>query len=110
MMSKIPVTITNEALKHIRKVITPDKRYALIGVKGGGCNGMKYYIEATDEPDKLDITFEQQDTSIAICGKSLMYLIGTNITWKEDVMGSRIEFENPNAASKCGCGETFNVK
>jgi Fe-S cluster assembly iron-binding protein IscA len=28
---------------------------------------------------------------------------------KEDFMGSRFEFDNPNAAAKCGCGTTFSV-
>ena len=70
---------------------------------------MKYFIEAIKSPDKTDETFVQEDVNIAICGKSLMYLIGAHITMKRDVMGSRIEFENPNATSKCGCGETFNT-
>ena len=33
----------------------------------------------------------------------------TNIDWKEDYMGNRFVFENPNASSKCGCGTTFSI-
>lgn len=31
------------------------------------------------------------------------------LNWVTDARGSRMEFDNPNAASSCGCGETFNV-
>ena len=113
------------------------KKYILIGVKGGGCNGLKYFIEPTDEePLKIDehITLHVKDAEkqaedvdgvvdgavdgvvdgddvvdVIVCGKSLFYLIGTKIEWKTDYMGSRFEFNNPNANSSCGCGETFSV-
>ena len=99
------------------------KKYILIGVKGGGCNGLKYFIEPTDEkPLKIDerLTLQVKNTEkkaedadgvvdVIVCGKSLFYLIGTKIEWKTDYMGSRFEFINPNANSSCGCGETFSV-
>ena len=113
------------------------KKYILIGVKGGGCNGLKYFIEPTDEkPLKIDehMTLPVEDAEkgsgdvgvdgvvdedgvvdaagvvdVIVCGKSLFYLIGTKIEWKTDYMGSRFEFINPNANSSCGCGETFSV-
>tara|TARA_B100000401_G_scaffold437657_1_gene383790 strand:- start:1988 stop:2242 length:255 start_codon:yes stop_codon:yes gene_type:complete len=82
----------------------------LIGIKGGGCNGYKYYIEPTsDEPEKLDEVILVDDLKIIVCGKSLMHLLGTHVYWKHDVMGSRIEIENPNAKSTCGCGDTFSI-
>jgi len=44
-----------------------------------------------------------------VCGKSMFLVIGTEIDWKEDYMGSRFEFNNPNAKGMCGCGSTFSV-
>ena len=49
------------------------------------------------------------DFKINVCGKSLLYLLGTTIDWTEDIMGNRFTFENPNATGKCGCGTTFSV-
>ena len=49
------------------------------------------------------------ELKINVCGKSLLYLLGTNVDWKEDYMGNRFVFENPNASSKCGCGTTFSI-
>jgi len=46
---------------------------------------------------------------LTVCGRSLVHLIGTTVTWKADALGSRVDFDNPNATSRCGCGETFNV-
>lgn len=83
----------------------------LIGVKGGGCNGLKYYIEPLNsKPDKTDEIIKlEENKELVVCGKSLLYLIGTNIKWKDDLLGSGIEFENPNAKSSCGCGDTFSL-
>ena len=39
-----------------------------------------------------------------------MFLLGTNIDFKEDIMGSRFDFQNNNIDSKCGCGTSFNFK
>ena len=109
-MQRTPLTISKKALAHLKKIATADKPNILIGVEGGGCNGMKYFGEPVDKPMKMDVAFSVDGAEIIVCGRSLLYLIGTHVTWKTDIMGSRIEFENPNAQSKCGCGETFNVK
>ena len=85
-----------------------NKKYILIGVKGGGCNGLKYYIEPTNNPPKKLDEFIKEE-NVIVCGESLLFLLGSKLEWKTDAMGSRIEFINPNATSKCGCGETFGV-
>ncbi len=108
-MKRLPLSISAEALSHMKKILSHDKPVLLIGVKGGGCNGMKYFIEAIERSSESDDSFVQEDVDVAVCGKSLIHLLGTRVTMKHDVMGSRIEFENPNASSKCGCGETFNT-
>jgi iron-sulfur cluster assembly protein len=106
---KSPLTITPVALHHIKKIKNKNNTHILIGVKGGGCNGIKYFIEATDTIDKLDVAIDCKEANIFLCGKSMLHMIGTIIDWKEDSMGARLDFLNPNASSKCGCGETFNI-
>jgi iron-sulfur cluster assembly protein len=88
--------------KHNRKTV-------LFSVAGGGCNGLKYILEPTKEPiEKLDEEISlEKDKKIRICGKSLFYLLGTEIDWKNDFMGQSFNFKNPNTASTCGCGATF---
>ena len=93
----------------MQRILSPERPILLIGIKGGGCNGLKYIVESIERAGSMDETFAQDEVNIAVCGKSLMYLLGTHIAMKHDVMGSRIEFQNPNANSNCGCGETFGV-
>lgn len=85
----------------------------LIGVEGGGCNGLKYFIKPINDEyilDKFDEKINIKNIDIVICGKSLLHLLGTEIYWKDDFIGSGLEFKNPNAFSTCGCGETFTTK
>lgn len=41
--------------------------------------------------------------------KSYLYLNGTTIDFKDEIMGRGFVFNNPNATSSCGCGSSFNV-
>jgi iron-sulfur cluster assembly accessory protein len=41
--------------------------------------------------------------------QSMLYVIGTQIDWREEVFGSQFEISNPNATAGCGCGESFGV-
>lgn len=82
----------------------------LFHVEGGGCNGLKYCLKPSNEPPKKrDELINGNGFKVVVCSKSLLYLFGTTIDWREDVMGNRFIFDNPNASSKCGCGSTFNI-
>ena len=39
-----------------------------------------------------------------------MHILGTEIDWKEDIMGQGFVFDNPMAQAKCGCGTSFSSK
>ncbi len=110
-MSKNIITLCAKTICHFRTILNKSNSKAmLIGVKGGGCNGLKYYVEPTNDfPNKLDEVFVVDDVNIIVCGKSLLHLIGSEIKWKDDFMGSGLGFNNPNATSSCGCGETFSL-
>lgn len=110
-MNKNIINVTNLAKKQLTNIMRGSKsKYILFSVEGGGCNGLKYNLEPNnDNPNKIDEIVKMDDLKINVCGKSLLYLLGTTIDWKEDFMGSRFIFENPNALSKCGCGTTFSI-
>lgn len=105
------LNICSEAIKHMRKLskLSP-KLSVFIGVKGGGCNGLKYVIEPMKHDiESLDEKMVIDDVDIVICGNSLIHLIGSNITWKTGFMGEGFDISNPNATGSCGCGETFSI-
>ncbi|MHC4908909.1 MAG: HesB/IscA family protein [Planctomycetota bacterium] len=41
--------------------------------------------------------------------KSYLYLNGTEIDFKDELMGRGFVFNNPNATSTCGCGSSFSA-
>ena len=41
--------------------------------------------------------------------KSYLYLNGTTIDFKDEIMGRGFVFSNPNANATCGCGSSFSA-
>ncbi len=80
-----------------------------LGVKTTGCSGMAYVLEFVDELNDEDSIFEDQGVKVIIDAKSLVYLDGTQLDYVKEGLNEGFEFNNPNAKSECGCGESFNV-
>ena len=110
-MLKNIIKITPNAIKKLSELKKTHNCNALkFYIKGGGCNGFNYMLEPTnDKPDKLDEIFKENDVELHICNESLLHILGTEIDWCEDIMGSAFKFDNPNAKSSCGCGTSFGV-
>jgi iron-sulfur cluster assembly protein len=80
-----------------------------IGVKGGGCSGFSYLLDLTESQKDSDEVFEQHGIKIIVDPKSLLYLNGTTVDFKDEIMGRGFVFQNPNATSSCGCGSSFSA-
>jgi len=108
-MSKPMLSFCEKTIKHLKQVIHQHNcKSVLIGVKAGGCNGLKYSITPINNTFNIDSELiKMDDLDIHICNRSMMYLIGTKLIWEDSPMGGGISFINPNAVGKCGCGETF---
>jgi len=111
------VTLTETARKEIGKIIKDntklednDQTYLRVGVKGGGCSGFSYILDLTGNlKDNDQIVSEQDDIKVICDPKSLLYIDGTEIDFRDEVMGRGFVFENPNATASCGCGSSFAV-
>ena len=84
----------------------------LINLNQKGCAGLAYKIEyAKKDVNLFDgyelLQFEEFD--IFINPKIALYLIGTKMEYKNDLLKSGFVFENPNSKGSCGCGESFFV-
>lgn len=69
-------------------------------------------ISARSEEGNVAVAQEQGEsfTIRVICDpKSYLYLNGTSIDYKDELMGSGFVFNNPNATSSCGCGSSFSA-
>lgn len=108
------VILTETAAKEIHKIIKDQELDAAkvrlrVGVKGGGCSGFSYVLDLTENQKETDEVFEQHGIQIVCDPKSLLYLSGTKIDFRDEIMGRGFVFSNPNATTSCGCGSSFAV-
>lgn len=108
------VILTPLAAKEIGRIISeqeldPSKVRLRVGVKGGGCSGFSYILDLTETQKDSDEIFEQHGIQIIVDPKSLLYLGGTTVDFKDEIMGRGFVFTNPNANTSCGCGSSFSV-
>lgn len=108
------VVLTEGAAKEIHKIIQeqeldPQAVRLRVGVKGGGCSGFSYILDLTETQKDTDELSEQHGVKIIVDPKSLLYLHGVSIHFKNEIMERGFVFENPNASGTCGCGSSFSV-
>jgi iron-sulfur cluster assembly protein len=106
------IEISEKAAAHIKRLSaekqTPEGGLRL-GVKGGGCSGLSYFIDWAEKPAKLDQVVERDGARVFVDPKSAMFLGGTVIDWQQTLMQSGFVFRNPNVKTACGCGESFTI-
>jgi iron-sulfur cluster assembly protein len=108
------VIISESAAREIKNIIAQQEldasKVALrVGVKGGGCSGFSYLLDLTESIKETDEVFEQHGLRVVCDPKSLLYLSGTKVDFKDELMGRGFVFQNPNATSSCGCGSSFSA-
>lgn len=105
------VQITERAAARIRELLDQEERgYAGLRLKvvGGGCSGLQYKMDL-DDPKPTDRVFEQEGAKVIVDLKSLLYLGGTELDYRETLMEAAFVFQNPNVKGSCGCGASFVV-
>lgn len=110
----MPIELTEKAAREIKAVIQqhnldPEKVRLRVGVKGGGCAGFSYILDLTEYQRDTDEVFESHGIKIVCDPKSYLYLDGTVIDYKEELMSRGFVFNNPNATSICSCGSSFSA-
>jgi iron-sulfur cluster assembly protein len=106
------ISITDKAIEQI-KIISqtdnPDGSKGLrLAVTGGGCSGLSYKIEFSDKKER-DNVLHFNGVNVFIDPKSLIYLKGIVLDFKDGLNGKGFSFDNPNAKNTCGCGESFSI-
>jgi iron-sulfur cluster assembly protein len=108
------VILSEIAAREVKRIIQeqeldPNTVRLRVGVKGGGCSGFSYILDLTDNQTETDELFEQHGVRIVCDPKSLLYLEGVTVDFRDEIMGRGFVFNNPNATSTCGCGSSFHV-
>lgn len=106
-------TLTDAAKTQIDTICEENDCFAVtLNLKGGGCAGFEYEwgtIGSLSEIQSNDIHMQTSDKGNFVIGAhSIMFLMGTIIDYKKDIIGAMFEIKNPNAQSSCGCGVSVN--
>lgn len=116
MSSKQPITLTDNALGHLKNLKASRKEDTIllrIGVRSGGCSGMSYHMDFEEESNISDsdmiMNYDSGDFRMVCDTKSLLYLFGMQLDYSDALIGGGFQFHNPNAADSCGCGKSFGV-
>src|SRR5450432_3686483 len=100
------ITVTPKAVQKIRQTfekmgVSGGLR---LGVLGGGCSGLSYQFKFDTKPRATDSVFEFEDVKVFVDPKSMKFLDGMTLDWKDSLIHSGFVFDNPHAKKACGCG------
>ena len=105
------IKVTPEAIVNIKNL---QKEYDAVGkglrfgLSKEGCSGYKYILEFEDRPIADDAVLEFGEIVIYVNKSHLEKLKGSIIGWKDTLMESGFNIDNPQASQSCGCGESIN--
>jgi iron-sulfur cluster assembly protein len=105
------VSITDCAVEKIKLQLAAEKREGQglrVKVVGGGCSGLQNKLDF-DTSRAGDKVFEKDGAKVLVDMKSLLYLNGTELDYKDGLMQSGFVLQNPNVKRSCGCGVSFTV-
>ncbi|MBV9826330.1 MAG: iron-sulfur cluster insertion protein ErpA [Alphaproteobacteria bacterium] len=106
------IVITDSAAKRIAALKQQEEAtdaFLRIAVSGGGCSGFQYGLSFDDQQNPDDRVFEHDGVRVVVDDTSLDLLNGAEVDFVEDLMGASFQIRNPNAASSCGCGNSFSL-
>lgn len=106
------ITLTETAAGKVKEILNQKGKldHALrVFVQGGGCSGLSYGM-TLDQPQEGDQLFEEHGVRVIVDSRSFQFIDGSHIDFVESMMGGGFKVENPNSASECGCGSSFQPK
>ena len=106
------LTLTDAAVNQVKKLMEESDTPVTglrVGISSKGCSGLSYVFEYAEEKKKLEEEVESKGVKIFIDPMAVMYVMGSEMDYKQDRLQSGFVFNNPNAKNVCGCGESFSV-
>lgn len=106
------IHVTPKAVEKIRAAFAREGVHGgglRLGVLGGGCSGLSYQFKFDPKPRATDKVFHFDGVDVYVDPKSLLFLDGMTLDWKDSLIHSGFAFENPHAKKSCGCGTSFTA-
>ena len=108
------LTLTDAAADRVKRLMAAadgqDVLGLRVGVKTRGCSGLSYFVEYAKEQKKFEDVIEDKGVKIFVDPTATMFILGSEMDYQENKFQSGFVFNNPNEASRCGCGESFSVQ
>lgn len=105
------IRITKSADEKLVDLIEREQSGSMLRIKivGGGCNGLSYKMNFTDDTKQGDILVQTMSSQLLIDPKTALYIKGTSLDYSHNLVGGGFQFNNPNAKASCSCGESFSL-
>jgi iron-sulfur cluster insertion protein len=106
------VAISDGAVKRLRELTAAGEFAGMmmrVSVSGGGCSGFQYGFAFDDDKKDDDHVLERDGVTVLIDDMSWEFVVGSELHFAEELIGSYFTMRNPNAASTCGCGVSFSL-
>lgn len=103
--------ITDAAQAQIEKLIQEETEgsFFRISINAGGCSGFEYHFIFDDCRTEDDIVFNKGNIQVVIDEVSLSLLKDGILDYTQDLFSAKFTIINPNAATGCGCGNSFSI-
>jgi iron-sulfur cluster assembly accessory protein len=110
---KEPFKLTDTAAERVRYLMSKQQNAVglRISINRRGCNGLTTVLNYvySDNIPKFHEEVTDKGIKIYVEPSSLMYVLGTVMDYVDTDIASEFVFNNPNAQSTCGCGESVSV-
>lgn len=106
------ISLTDKAASRVRDFLARNAGAVglRLGVRKTGCSGFAYTVDYAEAIAADDLVFESQGVKLIVAPDHLGYIDGARIDYVREGLNEKFAFENPNATSQCGCGESFSVQ
>lgn len=109
---KAVISLTDAAAARVKSLLDRREPRAValrVGIKTRGCSGLSYAVDYADSKMQFDEVVEDKGVTVLVDPAAVMFLIGSEMDYREDKFTSGFTFTNPNEKARCGCGESFSV-
>lgn len=105
------ISVTESAAKKVLALAEKEGKPPVlrVGVRGGGCSGMSYFMDFDSEGREGDQSLEILGLRVVIDPKSLKLIDGTELDYETKLLSGGFRWNNPQAKRSCSCGESFTI-
>jgi len=106
------IALTDNASKAIKRFMRAAEHPVAglrILIQGGGCSGFRYALRMEQEKQADDTELNIGGIPLLIDPMSYTMVDGLTVDFIDSLTHTGFKFDNPNATSRCGCGQSFTL-